>query len=118
MSNNNIKDQLNDVNTVCDYCGISYLVYTEMNEMKQKVEHLEKSLALFQNYSSERTSIMNEINTLRKQKEADATSLSIMTERINNLNAECKENMALYKKSQEKVMILNDEIVSRKICLI
>ncbi|BFZ23574.1 hypothetical protein BsWGS_26613 [Bradybaena similaris] len=94
--------------TVCRYCGVSYLIHNEIKILEEKLKDAEKELALFRG-QEKREELLTQENTLLKQQRVDLqfcvdtnskllSSLNTEVESLKEKNRKSEESVASYKK--------------------
>lgn len=83
--------------TVCKYCGVSYLIHNEIKKLEDKLREAEKELTL-----------------LRGQKQREETmkdQLNLREQQLDGLNTAMKANNSLITSLNSEVLALKDRIV-------
>ncbi|KAJ3088174.1 hypothetical protein HK102_009387, partial [Quaeritorhiza haematococci] len=87
--------RMSEQDTACQYCGISYLLLTKYERMKDHVARLEKWVKDLQDYAKERPTVLGSIDCLKKQHEIDFQTISDLKEKLTGIENEADQQKKL-----------------------
>ncbi|XP_030072846.1 protein LEKR1 isoform X2 [Microcaecilia unicolor] len=76
--------------TVCTYCGVSYLILHEFKLMEEKVKAMEEEMQFYQGSVEREKKLQAEFQSLSKEFEQSKTDNELKTQRIQNITLQLK----------------------------
>eukprot|EP00079_Xenopus_tropicalis_P025546 XP_012818895.2 PREDICTED: leucine-, glutamate- and lysine-rich protein 1 isoform X2 [Xenopus tropicalis] len=93
--------------TVCKYCGVSYLILHEFKLLEEKMKMMEKELKFYQGSMERENQLQDDLRHLRQELEQNKTDIEFKTER---LRIACVQ----LQKREEELEILTKELRNYK----
>ncbi|XP_026711030.1 leucine-, glutamate- and lysine-rich protein 1 isoform X3 [Athene cunicularia] len=95
--------------TVCKYCGISYLILHEFKVMEEKVKAMEKEIKFYEGSIEREKGLQAELQSLYQDLEHYRADSESKTERIKNLTMELKTSQDELKNVKEDLQYFQEE---------
>nr|XP_047915341.1 protein LEKR1 isoform X5 [Anser cygnoides] len=95
--------------TVCKYCGVSYLILHEFKVMEEKVKAMEKQIAFYEGSIEREKRLQEELQSLYQDLEHCRADRESKTERITNLTKELKTKQDELKNVKEDLRYFQEE---------
>ncbi|XP_068262487.1 protein LEKR1 isoform X2 [Nyctibius grandis] len=95
--------------TVCKYCGVSYLMLHEFKVMEEKVKAMEKEIKFYEGSIEREKGLQAELQSLYQDLERYRADSESKTERIKNLTVELKNKQDELKNVKEGLCYLQEE---------
>ncbi|XP_051482889.1 protein LEKR1 isoform X2 [Apus apus] len=95
--------------TVCKYCGVSYLILHEFKVMEEKVKAMEKELKFYEGSIEREKGLQAELQSLYQDLEHYRADSESKTERIKNLTVELKNKQDEVKNMKEDLRYFQEE---------
>ncbi|XP_010071201.1 PREDICTED: GRIP1-associated protein 1-like [Pterocles gutturalis] len=95
--------------TVCKYCGISYLILHEFKAMEEKVKAMEKEIKFYEGSIEREKGLQAELQSLYQDLEHCRADSESQTERIKNLTVELKTKQDELKNVKENLRYFQEE---------
>ncbi|KAF1409202.1 hypothetical protein FQV23_0014180, partial [Spheniscus humboldti] len=95
--------------TVCKYCGVSYLILHEFKVMEEKVKAMEKEIKFYEGSIEREKGLQAELQSLYQDLEHYRADSESKTERIKNLTVELKAKQDELKNVKEDLRYFQEE---------
>ncbi|XP_009666785.2 protein LEKR1 isoform X2 [Struthio camelus] len=101
--------QMSRDETVCKYCGVSYLILHEFKVMEEKVKAMEKEIKFYEGSIEREKRLQEELQTLCQDLEHSRADSWSKTERIKKLTMELKDKQEELKSMKEDLRYFQGE---------
>ncbi|XP_067158324.1 protein LEKR1 [Apteryx mantelli] len=101
--------QMSRDETVCKYCGVSYLILHEFKVMEEKVKAMEKEIKFYEGSIEREKGLQEELQTLCQDLEHSRADSQSKTERIKKLTMELKNKQDELKNVKEDLRYFQEE---------
>ncbi|XP_071422892.1 protein LEKR1 isoform X2 [Pithys albifrons albifrons] len=95
--------------TVCRYCGVSYLILHEFKVMEEKVKAMEKEIKFYEGSLEREQRLQAELQALHRDLERCRAASESKTERIKNLTMELKTKQEEFKNVKADLQYCQEE---------
>ncbi|XP_061308664.1 protein LEKR1 isoform X3 [Pezoporus flaviventris] len=105
----NLDNQMSRDETVCKYCGVSYLILHEFRVMEEKVKAMEKEIKFYEGSIEREKGLQAELQSLYQDVEHYRADDESKTERIRTLTVELKNKQDDLKNVKEDLRYFQEE---------
>ncbi|XP_061227606.1 protein LEKR1 isoform X4 [Neopsephotus bourkii] len=105
----NLDNQMSRDETVCKYCGVSYLILHEFKVMEEKVKAMEKEIKFYEGSIEREKGLQAELQSLYQDLEHYRADNETKTERIRTLTVELKNKQDDLKNVKEDLRYFQEE---------
>ncbi|KAM9009076.1 protein LEKR1 [Ara ararauna] len=105
----NLDNQMSRDETVCKYCGVSYLILHEFKVMEEKVKAMEKEIKFYEGSIEREKGLQAELQSLYRDLEHYRADGESKTERIRTLTVELKNKQDDLKNMKEDLRYFQEE---------
>ncbi|XP_062459037.1 protein LEKR1 isoform X1 [Pezoporus occidentalis] len=105
----NLDNQMSRDETVCKYCGVSYLILHEFRVMEEKVKAMEKEIKFYEGSIEREKGLQAELQSLYQDLEHYRADDESKTERIRTLTVELKNKQDDLKNVKEDLRYFQEE---------
>ncbi|KAH3821075.1 hypothetical protein DPMN_122832 [Dreissena polymorpha] len=95
--------------TVCRYCGVSYLIHSEIKALEKKVKSLEKELDHYKGSEERENKLKAELQILQDQRGEFEMTITVKEAAISTLNNKLKSQESLCQRLRSE----NDDVLER-----
>ncbi|KAJ7324726.1 hypothetical protein JRQ81_017746 [Phrynocephalus forsythii] len=95
--------------TVCKYCGVSYLILHEFKLLEEKVKALEEKVNFYERSTEREKTLQEKLRHLTQELEQYRASSETKTERIKTLSLEMENKQAAIQNLKEQLKCLQKE---------
>ncbi|XP_029421446.1 leucine-, glutamate- and lysine-rich protein 1 [Nannospalax galili] len=95
--------------TVCKYCGVSYLILHEFKAMGEKLKATEEKMKFYQGSAEREKSLQDRLQSLSQEFEAYRTESEIKKERLQDASMQLKKQQNEFQRVQKELSCLQHE---------